>query len=306
MDIYHLKYFLTLSRELNYSKSAEQLYISRQALRKAIRNLEEDVGVPLFTMHKNKLCLTLEGKILAQKALSITTSFDELHSIYRDRPAEKYTLQILVAKYIFPFLSLSVSRLLDSFEQENPLTTVDLIELDENNLIHTLLSGQVELGILTNMGNKFPHLHNHILQKGHLSLYVHKDNPLFSKSAIAFNDLRNETILLPESLGPSLEPFLNKYRLNQLNHSHICFTSTSEDMVKRVRCNQGVGFGVRDKNDKSVPPCTKHIPFADPDLVFNTVLAHQESRTLTPIAQVFVDFVKKHSPIYADDTEAFD
>lgn len=42
MDIQHLRYFLTVSRTLNYTKAAEELYISRQAVAQAVRQLETE------------------------------------------------------------------------------------------------------------------------------------------------------------------------------------------------------------------------------------------------------------------------
>ena len=48
MEVRQLHYFLTLCEELNYSRAAQRLYLSRQALRQNIAALEQELGEPLF------------------------------------------------------------------------------------------------------------------------------------------------------------------------------------------------------------------------------------------------------------------
>ena len=67
MDIQHLRYFLTVSRTLNYTKAAEELYISRQAVAQAVRQLETELQSPLLINRKNTLALTPLGQVFRKK-----------------------------------------------------------------------------------------------------------------------------------------------------------------------------------------------------------------------------------------------
>ena len=60
-----LRMFLTLSDTLNFSKAAEQLFISQPALTKAIQDLEEELGLTLFERTTRSVRLTEAGQQLA-------------------------------------------------------------------------------------------------------------------------------------------------------------------------------------------------------------------------------------------------
>ena len=48
MDIRKIEYFIRLAEILNFSKAAEQLHISHQALSRQMQQLEEELGAKLF------------------------------------------------------------------------------------------------------------------------------------------------------------------------------------------------------------------------------------------------------------------
>lgn len=62
MNIERLEYFSTLAAYLNYSRAAEQLFISQPSLSKQIAQLEKELGVPLFHRNKHMVTLTKEGE----------------------------------------------------------------------------------------------------------------------------------------------------------------------------------------------------------------------------------------------------
>ena len=61
MDIRQLHYFLVLCDEMNYSRAAQRLFLSRQALRQSISALEAELCGPLFLSAHHKLTLTDRG-----------------------------------------------------------------------------------------------------------------------------------------------------------------------------------------------------------------------------------------------------
>ena len=49
MEFKHLEYFIEASQHKSMSRAAEALYISQQALSRCIANMEQELGVELFT-----------------------------------------------------------------------------------------------------------------------------------------------------------------------------------------------------------------------------------------------------------------
>ena len=58
MEIRHIKYFIQVYHDLNITKASKSLFISQQALSKAIVNLEEEIGCPLFERSVSGLTAT--------------------------------------------------------------------------------------------------------------------------------------------------------------------------------------------------------------------------------------------------------
>lgn len=77
MDIKQLEYFLALMQREHISGTADLLHISQPALSKSIAKLEEEVGVPLFDRHSNRITLNEYGRTFASyvtKSLSLLQS----------------------------------------------------------------------------------------------------------------------------------------------------------------------------------------------------------------------------------------
>ena len=78
MDILHIRYFSTVYETLNYAQAAEQLYVSRQALRKVVHTLEREVGQPLFQNVSNHLQATPAADRLYQISREAVRGFSVL------------------------------------------------------------------------------------------------------------------------------------------------------------------------------------------------------------------------------------
>ncbi len=61
MELRHLRYFLTVCEEMNFTKAAEKLMIAQPPLSRQIKDLEEELGTPLFIREHHALRLTDEG-----------------------------------------------------------------------------------------------------------------------------------------------------------------------------------------------------------------------------------------------------
>ena len=68
MELRHLRYFVTVAEELNFSKAALKLYTAQPSLSQQIKDLEEYVGVQLLNRTKRKVELTEEGAAFLEQA----------------------------------------------------------------------------------------------------------------------------------------------------------------------------------------------------------------------------------------------
>ena len=93
MDDFRLRVFITAAKTLNFTKCAEQLYISQPAVSKHIGELESRYKVQLFERSGSRLALTEAGRVMLEHAERIADGYRRLQ--IRDgsfhRPAGRRT-----------------------------------------------------------------------------------------------------------------------------------------------------------------------------------------------------------------------
>ena len=78
MTIQQLTIFLAVCQELNYTRAAGKVYMSRQAVRQNIAELERELNGPLFENRQNHLFLTPKGRLLREGAQKAVEAFHSL------------------------------------------------------------------------------------------------------------------------------------------------------------------------------------------------------------------------------------
>lgn len=106
MNLKSIEYFLITAEEMNFTRAAERLYISQQALSSHIKRLEEEYHVQLFA-RKPSLHLTLEGEQMVFYGKQILDSDKKMLAAFSDistscRGTLKVGLSRLRSKVFFP------------------------------------------------------------------------------------------------------------------------------------------------------------------------------------------------------------
>ncbi len=71
MELRHLRYFVAVGEERNLTRAAEKLFIAQPPLTRAMKQLEEEVGVELFIRKPRGLELTNGGEYFLEQARQI-------------------------------------------------------------------------------------------------------------------------------------------------------------------------------------------------------------------------------------------
>ncbi len=95
LNFHHLHYFWAVAKEGNLTRAATHLHVSQSALSAQIRQLEEQLGQPLFARVGRSLQLTEAGQLALGYAESIFASGNELMALMREgRRDERQVLRI--------------------------------------------------------------------------------------------------------------------------------------------------------------------------------------------------------------------
>src|SRR3546814_15460360 len=77
MELRHLRYFLAVAEELRFARAAEKLHIEQSPLSRAIKELEEELGVALFARTTRSTRLTHAGTLFLEHVRRVFADLDQ-------------------------------------------------------------------------------------------------------------------------------------------------------------------------------------------------------------------------------------
>ena len=208
MNLYHLRYFVTLAHLEHYTKAAEILTITQPSLSHAISSLEKELGVKLFEKDGRNIVLTKCGQTFLT---DIEQSLDTLDSsVKRLRLAGRgegridigmlRTLSDTVPKYVKDFLDIHPSKNIQFYFHTSTNLTTDIIR--------HLKDRRYDIAFCSRMENE-PSIDFVPVDRQELVLIVPNGHPLADHDTI---DLR-ETLPYPQicfSHHSGLRPVIDK------------------------------------------------------------------------------------------------
>ncbi len=206
MDILHLRYFLTMAEMLNYTRAAEQLYISRQALRQSMAAMEKEFGVALFRNERNKLSLTEAGEYLLLTSRDLVPRFDEMmEGMHRIAKGES-ELTVALSCSLFPFMMPEVDGLIQRFQAKYPAIRLKVLRPANDEVLEALERGEIDCGGVIQMPCHRPGIHMERLTTYRTSLSYGEMHPLKDKKVARVEDLQGMRCLGMGSLEQTMRP----------------------------------------------------------------------------------------------------
>ena len=144
MDLRQLRHFLAVANTRSFSRAAAQLNIAQPPLSRTIRQLEDEVGGPLFDRTARPLVMTPLGQLLHEQARQIIDRMDDMRSMMRTAAAlerRRFTIGF-VASTIYARLP----ELIRAFRQRAPDVELSLVESTTLDQISALKEGRIDVG----------------------------------------------------------------------------------------------------------------------------------------------------------------
>ena len=157
MTIQQLRYFLALCQDLNYTRTAGRMYLSRQALRLSIAALENELCGPLFINVRNHLALTEKGQRFRAQAAPVVEQFDRMCAqAYQDIRSPALRLGISVA--LVPSYLPMLGDVLEQFRQQYPGIPLETTLLSNDAVCAQLQNGTLDAGLVMDLAAARPGL----------------------------------------------------------------------------------------------------------------------------------------------------
>lgn len=146
MELNQIRYFLTLCRELNFTRAASVCGVSQPALTKAIRNLEQELGGELFRRERGNTHVTDLGRLVKphlEQVFAATAAAQEEAVSFKK--AKRAPLKLGVMCTISPQLMVGFLR---AVRERLPAIDVTIAELPGAALTDTMMKGACDVALI--------------------------------------------------------------------------------------------------------------------------------------------------------------
>ncbi len=232
MELAKLRYFYTVAKWGHVTRAAEEIHIAQPALTKAIKQLEEELGVPLFYKQGRNIRLTPFGVYLQGKLEPILSQLDdipsELATLKRER---QFTVKLNVLA-----ASSAVTEAVVAYKKRNPQVIFQLIRSEA--------APDPDVSIATDTADTSilpPVLRAQTMEET-IYLAVPKNSRYAQKSAIRLAEVKEEGFVHLAG-SRTFSALCDKFCMQAGFKPRVAFESDSIVAVKNViSASAGVGF----------------------------------------------------------------
>ena len=146
MELRHLRYFVAVAEELNFTKAAQKLHLAQPSLTRQIHNLEAELGVRLLNRTKNQVSLTEEGRsFLVDARRLVTQSLESVQAVQRLSRGETGQLNLgYLSKFNFDLLPGTLVE----FSRTCPEIAVNLFDMSPAEQLRALDAQKIDFAFV--------------------------------------------------------------------------------------------------------------------------------------------------------------
>ena len=194
MELRHLRYFIAVAEELNFSKAALKLYTAQPSLSQQIKDLEEDVGVRLLNRTKRKVELTEEGAVFLEQARLTLAQAEKAVAMARQVSQAKQQLLrigfVPVAEIkVFPYV-------LPNLRVQNPELKIELLSLNNLEQMRAIKKGELDISF-TRHNFQDNEIESKFVFREPLFFVLPKEHPLAKYEKIPVKALNGIDFVIP-------------------------------------------------------------------------------------------------------------
>jgi DNA-binding transcriptional LysR family regulator len=244
MELRHLRYFVAVAEELNFGRAAERLRIAQPPLSRQIRDLEREIGSPLFERVPRGVELTPAGRAFLPEA-RLTLAQAERAQRTAQRAAQGETGRLRVGFVEAATHSGILPDVLSFFRAHLPSVGLSLFELDPLRQADAFQEGRIDIGILHSPPlDAARWLRVEPIYTEPVILALPKSHALASRSRLTLASLADEPIVsFPRVVGPEMyDDIIARCRAAGFSPRIVQEAAGWHTLASLVGAGVGVGF----------------------------------------------------------------
>jgi DNA-binding transcriptional LysR family regulator len=303
LKLQHLKIVTAVAQWGSMAKAAQHLAISQPVISKVIADLEEMLGVILFDRSPRGVEPTLYGRALLKRSLAV---FDDLKaSVDEIRFLADPTAGELRIGSTEPLLAGLGFAVIDRLCSRYPRIVFDVVQADSATLLsRDLPERRIELAIVPLLNAAVADDQEAIiLFHDRLRVVVGTQSRWARRRRVALADLMDEPWCLARSaIGSQVS---DVFPLSGLKRPRIAVTTTTAHLLfQLLETGRFIGhFGEKLLYFFAARFAVKKLPIELPIAPFAVAIVTLKNRTISPVAQLFIDYAREVASPLADQAQ---
>lgn len=288
LTLRQLQVFEKVASHLNYSRAAKELYLSQPAVSMQIKQLEGNIGLPLFEQMGKKIFLTEAGRELLHYSRSIAQQLAEMEAVFDEMKGlgqGKLTLSVVnTANYFTP-------QLLAKFCQHHPNINVILQVANRDAVLKHLADNSTDLAIMGQPPDGLDISAESFLDNP-LVVIAAPNHPLAMLKRVKFAQLARETFLSREKGSGTRSAMERVFAEHQIQPRISMEMETNEAIKQAVQA--GMGLGILSLHSIELELETKRLAMIKVEhfpLLRHWFVAHRANKRLSSAALAFKEFL---------------
>ena len=288
LTLRQLKVFEAAATRLNFTLAAKQLYLSQPAVSMQIKQLEENIGLPLFEQMGKKIFLTEAGRELFHYSRNISQQLAEMEIVFDEMKGlgqGKLTLSVVnTANYFTP-------QLLARFCQRYPGISVNLQVANRDAVLKQLADNSTDLAIMGQPPDGMDVSAESFLDNP-LVVIAAPGHPLAGFKRVKFARLATETFLSREQ-GSGTRSAMERIFAEHKIQPHISMEMETNEAIKQA-VQAGMGLGILSLHSIELELETGRLAMLNVEhfpLLRHWYVAHRSNKRLSGAALAFKEFL---------------
>ena len=289
MTTKQIDYCIEVAHTLNFSRAADNLFVSQPTFSYQIRLLEEEIGFTIFERNGKGAALTPAG---AQFVTFLTSMREDLKRAIEQGQnfSAKYKDSISISLMVRPAVYF-LPEAMRIFAEKSPEVQILPVFQYEGG-VETFLRNEVDiLFALKEQTRQIPGIHVHDLFESHIYLIAQRDDPLAAKNLITEEDLYGRTLMVGGGSPQALKAV--QHRLIATGQIDYFNSADHDTTLTNVAAGRGVCLAPGFLNDHSGQ--FAWIPFDCKESFSCVLCTHRDDNRAS--VKAFLDILKK---LYAE------
>lgn len=296
MNFNHLKVFLAVAKNLNYSRAAEELFISQSTVSIQINKLEDELGIELFEQLGKKVYLTQAGELLYFYTKRIFSLEEEAELTLQEFKGI-FTGRLVIGASNTPGIYL-LPPIIGSFQKKYSNLSISLKISNTHDVQEKILANQLDFGVVGEELVMAPQLNINHLFKDELVVIAAKVHPFAAYKSIPLKELLKEKLILRERGSSTREVLEEKLRIRDEHVNPVMELNSIEAIKQTVAANLGLSIVSKLAIQTETAAGVLHIlTIDDLPLKRQINLIYHKDKSLAPSAVEFIKTLKNENSI---------